>query len=1064
MVTKRYIKKGGKTYGPYFYESYRDRDGNVKKRYIKDYKPSSQQNKLKISFAIIAVIAVSFLFYSFLISEATKTLTGKAVFLEKKVYSPGERLNGEILLNVKSGELIPKDVKVTINLGSTKEEFILSEFVDFTLTEGEFFAENSDLKGTGLGYGEAGTKTTHPTINFELEIYETSQESGGDSDDVEYSPSTEDEADTIGNEEEVTEDEGNTEESESSTESETPEEVTEPEETSESPITGEVISEPENKIIGGQASYENDFTYTLEPNQKARIVPDSVNIDDEQISNSELSLKIENNQVVVSTAYSTTEKGFGADFIGEDVALTFKINVADLELAASPGELEVKLSYKNKEIAFYSETIHVSEIEISLNETNKTEEQIEILTLLKEIPSIRIPSGQSTTLNLKEYFENAESYEIIVESITTKIEEHILELIPEPDFSGAKKTKLIAQSGEQTLESNEFMILVSSGAVDIKTSRKQIRLGETVKWKTEVYKGNPEESLSIEIPKDAENLNIKKLKDGIVIEDENLKVGITGNSILTGDVIIEVNLKKEEENAIVKKLKSWMANLKSRITKQLGITGKSISSEEIVEDETVDVVLEDSVAEEYLIEYETPPPRSTETETKDGKLITITGPDSVEYTDVIAFTELDNTIKVSEDKIKLYWRNYEYEQLGEEEIIEAVTKEVKDVPEEEIVEEISLNENNETNSSSNILTGNVISAESSLGENTLASEQRTEQNYIKQAVLFDAYDLDFDGFIDYVEWVVPHLSNQTYEIIIEITNAEHLDESRAFISNIYDEVKALDDNWSETIPENHYTRVVFESNLTSTNDITLFPRIISGAPRIEIYEKNQTQKIAEFSSLNENQYNQVYLTNLQGVQDTFDLLILDGAVQFDHIIDPTIEGPPIITIVAPLNNSNLDTENPDFNVSLNEDGSWCGFSVDGAANITLTAFNSTYFFDNRTLKAGFSDGSHSVVFSCNDTDGEMGTSEGSYFLIDTTNPAINFTNPTPSNNTVVTTAFINVSSSDANAHYTFLDIDNDLVLWMRMDDTNASGDPTDLSSYSNNGSKQGNAAQTSVGY
>ena len=35
MVYKRYIKKGGKTFGPYYYESYRD-GGKVKTRYVEN--------------------------------------------------------------------------------------------------------------------------------------------------------------------------------------------------------------------------------------------------------------------------------------------------------------------------------------------------------------------------------------------------------------------------------------------------------------------------------------------------------------------------------------------------------------------------------------------------------------------------------------------------------------------------------------------------------------------------------------------------------------------------------------------------------------------------------------------------------------------------------------------------------------------------------------------------------------------------------------------------------------------------------------------------------------------
>ncbi|TKJ17249.1 hypothetical protein CEE44_01815 [Candidatus Woesearchaeota archaeon B3_Woes] len=160
-------------------------------------------------------------------------------------------------------------------------------------------------------------------------------------------------------------------------------------------------------------------------------------------------------------------------------------------------------------------------------------------------------------------------------------------------------------------------------------------------------------------------------------------------------------------------------------------------------------------------------------------------------------------------------------------------------------------------------------------------------NESKELVSFESYDLDGNGLYDNIGWVVPHLSNQTYELIIEITKAEHLDENKTFISDIYEEVKELDDVWSETIPSEDYVRVTFEKELDSSRDITIYPRIVSGTPRIEVYEVDGTELIAEFTNINSEEYNKVYLTNLQGNQDTFDLLILDGSIEIDHIIDPT---------------------------------------------------------------------------------------------------------------------------------------------------------------------------------
>jgi len=147
-------------------------------------------------------------------------------------------------------------------------------------------------------------------------------------------------------------------------------------------------------------------------------------------------------------------------------------------------------------------------------------------------------------------------------------------------------------------------------------------------------------------------------------------------------------------------------------------------------------------------------------------------------------------------------------------------------------------------------------------------------------------DTNNNGLIDQISWIVPSLSSETYQIII-IIRAEHLNSNREFISDIYEGVKELDNVWSEIIPQDDYVRVRFERNLTNEKDITIYPRIISGNPKIEIYEYNKTELVAEFNSINSNEYNKILLTNLQSEsQDIFDLKIVNGTVEFDHIIDP----------------------------------------------------------------------------------------------------------------------------------------------------------------------------------
>src|SRR3989344_1500075 len=62
MVYKKYITRNGKTFGPYYYESYRDKNGNVKSRFIsgptqKD-KVAMKFNNKKFMFVVYFILIV----------------------------------------------------------------------------------------------------------------------------------------------------------------------------------------------------------------------------------------------------------------------------------------------------------------------------------------------------------------------------------------------------------------------------------------------------------------------------------------------------------------------------------------------------------------------------------------------------------------------------------------------------------------------------------------------------------------------------------------------------------------------------------------------------------------------------------------------------------------------------------------------------------------------------------------------------------------------------------------------------------------------------------------------
>ena len=86
---------------------------------------------------------------------------------------------------------------------------------------------------------------------------------------------------------------------------------------------------------------------------------------------------------------------------------------------------------------------------------------------------------------------------------------------------------------------------------------------------------------------------------------------------------------------------------------------------------------------------------------------------------------------------------------------------------------------------------------------------RTTNGVRESTEIIDYVDDNNNGLIDEIRWIVPSLSNETYEVIIEISKAVHLDENKEFISDIYNEVYRLDNNWSEEIENNEYVRVTF---------------------------------------------------------------------------------------------------------------------------------------------------------------------------------------------------------------------------------------------------------------
>jgi hypothetical protein len=117
---------------------------------------------------------------------------------------------------------------------------------------------------------------------------------------------------------------------------------------------------------------------------------------------------------------------------------------------------------------------------------------------------------------------------------------------------------------------------------------------------------------------------------------------------------------------------------------------------------------------------------------------------------------------------------------------------------------------------------------------------------------------------------------------------------------------------------------------------------------------------------------------------------------------------------------------------------------------------------------GLSDGEYNFTGYAVDRAGNKNETEKRNVFIDSQKPNISFIDPTLSNDTHINDTYVNVniSSSDENQHYTFLDFNESLQLWMRMDEASNSGEGStvyDESTHLNDGIAFANANQTDIG-
>ncbi|MCH8329637.1 MAG: hypothetical protein IIB81_04565 [Nanoarchaeota archaeon] len=305
MAYKKYIKRGGKIYGPYIYHSRR-----VNGKVISEYRGTGKENKislggLKFLWIFLGIIILLGGFY-FLIGDNWNNVTGYSVLNLEAVYNEGEPLKGKVSIFLNAGELIPESSKLVFKSGSNIYEYFVRDLISEDFVEGKFFVQDKLLSGEGIGFGVPGEKEIYPELNFILLINSVIE--GNDS----------------------------------------------------------LISEVE---VSGSVSRENSFTHVLGEGETAELKPKSVvhSISGNQLLDSDVNLVTEEGRFIVSTDYSEFETGFGEEYLGVG-GIEMIVDVSSLNLFLDPGFVKISVDYLGEEILTLTANLESGEVVPTISE------------------------------------------------------------------------------------------------------------------------------------------------------------------------------------------------------------------------------------------------------------------------------------------------------------------------------------------------------------------------------------------------------------------------------------------------------------------------------------------------------------------------------------------------------------------------------------------------------------------------------------------------------------------------------------------------------------------------
>ncbi|MBT4114393.1 hypothetical protein HOE41_02035, partial [Candidatus Woesearchaeota archaeon] len=366
-----------------------------------------------------------------------------------------------------------------------------------------------------------------------------------------------------------------------------------------------------------------------------------------------------------------------------------------------------------------------------------------------------MPEGEQT---MTYYIFYGKIVEAPVEEPTNETEEEPNETVDEPvNETNETINETINETVNETIQPinatiNETVEPISNVTARVRTIQSNVTIFQPVIWQQFIEPDQDTETLEFEVPEPATNIKVTKIKETgeeHIIPDEHLEgvdledldeFTIAANPV-EGEPTPEettpehVNETVEPEEIINPEFSITGAVTSEALREQAiafwnlflnlfrgGITGFVVSEPqtELLEVPNKTITINENITpqDEIVIEYETPAPITTEEQTSFGKRVVVSS--DIHYENVLTYTNIEQ--QVSESAIKLYW-----------------LKETQSF-------------DNETNETTTFV-------------------DRTDVTNDLEIELWKL-DTDGDGRIDYLEWITPHLSNETFEIELTILTVQ----------------------------------------------------------------------------------------------------------------------------------------------------------------------------------------------------------------------------------------------------------------------------------------------------